>query len=188
MANWKKITLPIFLLFFTLLLDGGLTFLFREQLSTAATLIIPRLVVLTLIMFSFYLEPRQLFILAFASGFIYDSYYSGVLGIYIAAFIMIQYLIVQIRKMINPHFYTILLVNIVILSLMELFVFGAYRIIGLADMTLQLFLVNRLSGTLIFNTVVFLIIGYPFREWIKMLVKVDENKAGMTKKSNVSIR
>ncbi|SFB85571.1 rod shape-determining protein MreD [Alkalibacterium subtropicum] len=188
MGNWKKVTIPIFLLFFTLLIDGGLTYLFRDQLSTSFGLMIPRLVVITLIMLSFYLEPRQLYILAFAFGFVYDSYYSGVLGIYIAAFILIPYLIIQIRQIINPYFYAILLINIVVLTLMELFVFSVYRVIGLSDMTLQLFLVSRLNGTLIFNTVAFLVIGYPLKEWIKVLVSMEDKKTGSSRKNNVSIR
>ncbi|MDN6293219.1 MAG: rod shape-determining protein MreD [Alkalibacterium gilvum] len=181
MTNWKKVIFPIFLLFFTLVIDGGVSFLFREQLITSEGFIIPRLVVITLIMLSFYLEPKQLFILAFSFGFIYDSYYSGVLGIYIAAFIVIQYVIVQIRQIINPNFFLILLVNIVSLTLMELFVFGGYRVIGLTDMTLQMFLVNRLSGTLILNACIFLIVGYPLQEWIQTLAAVDESKSGTTK-------
>lgn len=188
MSNWKKITIPIFLLFFTLLIDGGLTYLFREQLSTTFGLMIPRLIVVTLIMLSFYLEPKQLYILAFTFGFIYDSYYSGILGIYIAAFILLSYLVIQIRQIINPYFYAILLVNIILLTFMELFVFGVYRVIGLSDLTLQLFLVDRLSGTLIFNTLAYLVIGYPFREWIKLTIRSEDNKTGSSKNSNVTIR
>ncbi|GEK87973.1 rod shape-determining protein MreD [Alkalibacterium putridalgicola] len=188
MTNWKKITIPVFLLFFTLLIDGGLSYLFREQLSTSFGVMIPRLVIITLIMLSFYLEPKQLFILAFVFGFIYDSYYSGILGIYIAAFVLIPYLVIQIRQIINPYFSAILLINIVVLTLMELFVFSVYRVIGLSDMTLQLFLVSRLNGTLIFNTLAFIVIGYPLKEWIKVLVSLEENKAGSSRKNNVSIR
>jgi len=187
-ANWKKTTIPIFLLFFTLLIDGGLTYLFREQLNTSFGLMIPRLVIITLIMLSFYLEPKQLFILASAFGFIYDSYYSGVLGIYIAAFILIPYLVIQIRQLINPYFYAIMLINIVILTLLELFVFGVYKVIGLSDMTLQLFLVSRLSGTLLVNTVAFAIIGYPLKEWIKVLMSMEEKKSGSGRNNKVSIR
>ncbi|OJF95734.1 rod shape-determining protein MreD [Alkalibacterium sp. 20] len=182
MSNWKKIIIPIFLLFFTLLIDGGLTYLFHDQLNSSIGLMVPRLVVVTLIMLAFYLDPKQLFGLSLTFGFIYDSYYSGVLGVYIAAFVLITYLVIQIRQIINPYFYVILLVNVVILTIMELFVFGVYRGIGLSDLTLQLFLVNRLGGTLVFNTVAFLIIGYPLREWMKVLVNIDEKKRVEIKK------
>lgn len=187
MPNWKKITIPVFLLFFTLLIDGGLAYLFRDQLSSSVGLMVPRLIVLTLVMLSFYLEPKQLFILALTFGFIYDSYYSGILGIYIAAFVLVPYLVIQIRQIINPYFYVILLVNIVILSIMEVFIFGVYRVLGLSDLTLQLFLVDRLGGTLIFNTLAFLILGYPLKEWMKVLINPEEKKAGSNKKS-MSIR
>jgi len=188
MANWKKITVPVLLLFFTLLVDGGLSFLFHAQLNTALGLMVPRLIVITLVMLSFYLEPKQLFVLSFAFGFIYDSYYSGILGIYIAAFVLIPYLVIQIRQIINPYLYVILLVNIVVLTIMEVFIFGVYRMIGLSDITLQLFLVERLGGTLLFNTAVFLFIGYPLKEWIKVLVSGEESKPGSAKKSSMSIR
>ncbi|MER2064014.1 MAG: rod shape-determining protein MreD [Alkalibacterium sp.] len=188
MANWKKIIIPIFLLFFTLLIDGGLSYLFREQLTTSYGLMIPRLIVITLTLLSFYLEPKQLYILAFTFGFIYDSYYSGVLGIYIAAFILIPYLIITIRQIINPYFYAVILINIVVLTLLELFVFGVYKVIGLSDMTLQLFLVNRLSGTLIFNTLAFAVIGYPIKEWMKVIVSTDDHKTVSRRKNKISIR
>lgn len=183
MTDWKKIIIPVFLLFSTLLMDGGMTYLFRNQLNSSIGLMIPRLVVITLIMLAFYLEPKQLFILSLTFGFIYDSYYSGILGVYIAAFILIPYLVIQIRQIINPYFYVIMLVNIVILTVMELFVFGVYRVIGVSDTTLQLFLVDRLGGTLIFNTGAFLIIGYPLKQWMKVLVNSDGNKTGTNKKS-----
>ncbi len=187
MSDWRKITIPVLLMFSTLLMDGGITFLFREQLNSSVGIMVPRLIVLTLVMLAFYLEPKQLFILSLVFGFIYDSYYSGILGVYIAAFILIPYLVVQIRQIIIPYFYVILLVNIVILTAMEIFVFGVYRAIGVSDLTLQLFLVDRLGATLIFNTLVFLVIGYPLKQWMKVLMNSDENKAGTNKKS-VSLR
>ncbi|MDZ7834183.1 MAG: hypothetical protein U5K84_01375 [Alkalibacterium sp.] len=69
---------------------------------------------------------------------------------------LIPYLVIQICQIINPYLYVILLVNIVVLTIMEVFSFGIYRMIGLSDITLQLFLVERLGGTLLFNTAAFL--------------------------------
>ncbi|MDZ7834012.1 MAG: hypothetical protein U5K84_00325 [Alkalibacterium sp.] len=60
--------------------------------------------------------------------------------------------------------------------------------IGLSDITLQLFLVERLSGTLLFNTAAFLLIGYPLKEWIKVLVSGEESKSGSARKNSMSIR
>lgn len=183
MSDWKKIIIPVFLLFSTLLMDGSISYLFRDELNSSIGLIVPRVMILTLIMLAFFLEPKQLYILSFTFGFIYDSYYSGILGVYIAAFILIPYLVIQIRQIIIPYFYVILLVNIVILTVMEVFVFGVYRVVGVSDITLQMFLGNRLGGTLIFNTLVFLIIGYPLKQWMKVLVNSDDNKTSTSKKT-----
>lgn len=187
MSNWKKITMPIVLLFITLLIDGGVTFLFRDQLNSSIGLMVPRLIVIALVMLAFFLEPKQLFILSITFGFIYDSYYSGLLGVYIAAFVLISYAVIQLRQIINPYFYVMLLINIVCITLLELFVFGVYRAVGIIDVSLPLFLTDRLGATLVLNTGIFLIIGYPLTQWINVITVDNENKSGSNIK-NKSLR
>lgn len=175
MQNFKRILIPIVLLFITLLLDGVLTSLFTAELQTAIGIMVPRLFVLTVIILAFYLEPRHIYILTLVFGFIYDSYYSGILGIYMTVLILIAYFVIQLRPYLETHLWVILLMSIILLTVNEFFIYGVYRVLDLTHITVQVFLAERLGATLALNTLFIMILGYPLKKIVES-IKTEKNE------------
>lgn len=187
MEQWKKVIIPIVLLFFSLLLDGLIVTLFNEELSASFGYMSPRIFVLVVIVLAFYLEPKHMFILTFIFGFIYDSYFSGILGIYMAGFTLIAYFVMQLRKIFEDNFLILILMSVIMITFLEFFVFGVYRAVELTAMTTQDFLATRLSGSLVFNTLSAIILVFPMK-YIIQLIKSKSKEKSDKKKSRITYR
>lgn len=181
MEQWRRVIIPIVLLFFFLLLDGVIVSLFYESLDVSFGFMTPRLFVLTVIVLAFFLEPRHMYILSFIFGFIYDSYYSGILGIYIAALMIISYFIIQLRNIFEPNYVSIVLVTIVMLTLLEFLIFGIYRAIDLTSLSVQEFVAMRLSASLLFNSVAVLLLAVPLKFSVKLITSKSKEKTAQSK-------
>lgn len=181
MEQWRRVIIPIVLLFFFLLLDGMIVSLFFESLDVSFGFMTPRLFVLTIIVLAFFLEPRHMYLLSIVFGFIYDSYYSGILGIYIASLMIITYLIIQLRKILEPNYLTIVLVAVIMLTLLEFLIFGVYRVIDLTSIGVQEFIAVRLSASLLFNTVGILLLALPLKYSMKFITIKSKEKSTQAK-------
>ncbi|WP_208559014.1 rod shape-determining protein MreD [Marinilactibacillus kalidii] len=174
MSQWKKILYPLILLLVALLLDGVLVAQLKAMFTTDFGMIVPRLTVLVLLVLAFYLSFRHVIWLSLIMGFIYDSYYTGYLGIYMAAFAVIAYVILQLRSYFKPNLLIYVLLSVIAITFLEFFVFGVYRAINVTELTTQLFMVERLGISLVFNAIVMLIIGYPIDKVGKMVIQKEE--------------
>lgn len=174
MSQWKKILYPLILLLVALLLDGVLTAQLKAVFSTDVGTIVPRLTVLVLLILSFYLSFKHIIWLSLIMGFLYDSYYTGYLGIYMATFTLIAYVILQLRSYFKPNLLIYVLLSIIVITLLEFFVFGVYRAINITQLSMQLFIVERLGISLLFNGIMMLIIGYPVDKIGQKVVQKEE--------------
>jgi len=180
MNQWKKVIIPIVILYVSLLVDGTITSFMMNQLQTSFGLMIPRLFILSSIILAFHLEPRHMYSLSLLFGFIYDSYYSGVLGIYMAVLMILTYVILHIRRVIEPHLLILVLLSIILLTINEFFVFAIYRVIDLTAISAQTFMAERLGATLTFNAILMLVLGYPL---IKAVQFIDKDEKENSKKT-----
>lgn len=174
MSQWKRILYPLGLLLTALLLDGLLVAQLKEVLLTDFGIIVPRLTVLVLLILAFHLNFRHIITLSLLMGFIYDSYYTGYLGIYMTIFTLIVYVLLQFRGFFQPNLIIYALLSIIVITALEFFVFGVYRAINITTMNTQVFLVNRLGVTLLFNGIMTLIIGYPIDKVAQSIIQKDE--------------
>lgn len=74
--------------------------------------------------------------------------------------------------MINLLIYVLL--SIIVITLLEFFVFGVYRAINITQLSMQLFIVERLGISLLFNGIMMLIIGYPVDKIGQKVVQKEE--------------
>lgn len=163
---FKKTFVPLFILVTSMLLDGVISNLFQAKLHTGFGYMIPRLILLAFLLLSFYLPVKQLIILALVFGLWYDSFYTGILGVYTAAFTIMVYGVAKTRKIFFPNIAMIGLVGIVALTAVELFVFSTFRMISLIEMDLAYFAARRLGPTLLLNSILFLAGYYPVNRWL----------------------
>lgn len=151
MKAWKLVLLPFLSLFAAFILEGIVAAYFNGILYTSIGYIAPRLIFILLIMFAFYLSPNHMYILSIIIGFLYDSYFTGYLGIYMASFCLVSYIVMELRDLFQPSLLTYILVGILMITLLELIVYWIFRIIGVTDIGVSMFLANRLGATLLFN-------------------------------------
>ncbi|MCC5895066.1 MAG: rod shape-determining protein MreD [Alkalibacterium sp.] len=187
MEQWKKVIIPIVLLFVSMLLDGLIVALFYEHLAVSFGFMSPRLMVLVVIILGFHLDPRHMYILTIIFGFIYDSYFSGILGIYMAGLTLVAYFVIQLRRIFDANFVIMILMSVIMLTFLEFFVFGIYRAIDLTALTTQNFLATRLSASLVFNTISAVILVYPIKYSIQLINAKTKEKSDKSK-SRISYR
>ncbi|PRY83920.1 rod shape-determining protein MreD [Alkalibacterium olivapovliticus] len=185
MEQWKKVIIPIVLLFFSLLLDGLIVSLFYEQLSVSFGFMSPRLLVLVVIILAFYLEPRHMYTLTLVFGFIYDSYFSGILGIYMAGLTLVAYFVIQLRRIFDANVLIMILMSVIMLTFLEFFVFGVHKGIDLTALTTQEFLATRLSASLLFNTISAIVLVFPIKQAIQLIQSKNKEKSD---KSRITYR
>lgn len=157
MDTWKKILFPVTSLFVLFMVDGLIATFFNGSLYTGIGYIVPRLTIILLIVFCFYLTPNYMFFLATLFGYFFDSYYTGYLGPYIAAFWLVVYFVYQLRQVLKPGIITYAIVGTIMFTFFEFFIFGIYSVIGLNEITVTTFLTTIFFATLLFNVFVLVV-------------------------------
>lgn len=158
--NWKKILLPIFLMFSAVLLDGFITSYGASALDTSLGLIVPRAIILVITILTFHYQQNFMLGSVAVIGFIMDAYYLGFLGVYMAAFILVVTIVSNLKRFIHPNVLSYTLLSILGITAAELVVYGIMRILSITAISFQGFLVSRLGATLLFNGLVMLLFSY----------------------------
>lgn len=169
MAKLKQWLLPVPVLLLLFLLDGTITATFYDQLFINPGLMFPRLLFIGLVYYAFRLPVKQVVVYAGIFGLLQDSYYVGILGIYLTAYIITTYLASIIKKQMDINVLTIGLALIILLAVFELIVYMIYFVIGYAQLSVSEFIVLRYAPTLLFNIFAYFISYY--------LLKVSANEA-----------
>lgn len=164
MIQWKRILVPFLTLFCLFLFDGTIAFIFRSQLVGESHFMIPRLIFIGLLYFSFRLPMNHAMYLALLFGILYDSYYTGILGIYMAFFVLSVYTTFYLKRYVYVNLFTIGLIGILMLTLLESLVFLVYQGIGLTQLMWSTFFATRLGPTLLLNGAFYLILYYPLKK------------------------
>ena len=157
MHQWKKSIFPAGMLLVLLLFDGLIASYFNQVLYTSLGYVTPRLTIVGLMLLSLYLSKGHLLTLTLIFGFLYDSYFTGFLGIYLGAVCLMVYLIYQLRLYVKPSLAVYSIVGILMLTVMEFFVFSVYNTISLISVSYDYFFAHHLGGTLIFNGIIFVL-------------------------------
>ncbi len=164
----KRLYLPL-ILFLFIVLEGVALDLLPNQLLSTSTLIVPHwvLVILIYIVIFYDLEDTYYSIVyGVIFGLLIDIVYTGVLGIYMFSYGFGIYIIHELRRLVHTNFYTVMIIGIIGISLTDLFIHTIYKMIGLADVMWEEYLLLRLVPTVLANLIL-LIIFYPlFKKWL----------------------
>ena len=172
-GKWKINVFAPMLILFGLLFDGLISGIFSEYLYTEnGNVMVPRLIILVLVMVSFYLPRNKMILYALIFGFLYDSYYVGILGIYVAIFPLIVYVTDKLNQVLNPNPITIGMMVFINLSILETMLYGIYKILGFTVINMNMFMAGRLGPTLLLNLVFFIVAFYPLK---KAILKMTGN-------------
>lgn len=174
MNNWRGKLLSIVLVLFSLIFDGFIASYWSTSLDTSYGLMVPRITFLLFIILSFHYEKKFMLFSAVIFGLLMDTYYLGFTGIYLFSLILIVLIVSKVRRLISPNVLTYTMLAIIILTLIEIFIYMVIRILGMTGMTMQEFLVNKLAATLLLNTVIMVFTSYFIQ---KLILSVNENKS-----------
>lgn len=158
--NWKQNLLPIFLMLFAFLFDGFATSYWTATLHTSVGLMVPRTILLMIILLSFHYDQNFMYWNVAIIGFVMDAYYLGFLGVYMATFLLAVTIVANLKVAIRPNVLSYTLVSIVVLTVSELVVYGIMRILGITSLAFQVFIVSRLSATLLLNSLMMLVFSF----------------------------
>ncbi|MFC6171776.1 rod shape-determining protein MreD [Loigolactobacillus jiayinensis] len=166
----EKIWLNV-LLVFLMLLDGSLSYIFGGTLHRYPDTMIIRLLVLGLVLVYFFAPdfPHLLWI-ALILGLFYDSFYTGILGVYTFLFPLILLLTRWIAQFFTPAPLVIGAIYLIDLTALESCVYGMNTFMGLTTMSLSDFIPDILGPTLALNLVLFIFLYLPLRQ---LILKLD---------------
>lgn len=160
MKQWKETILPLFLMFVAILFDGFVANIWTDHLVTDIGRIIPRAIILMIILLSFHYNQKFMLVSVAVIGFLMDAYYLGFIGVYMSAFMLLVTIVSSMKQIIRVNPFTYTLVSILGITATEVVVYSIMRILGITSHTLQMFIVTRLSATLLFNGIVMLLFSY----------------------------
>lgn len=173
MNNWKENLLAIILMLSSLILDGFIANYWSTALDTNYGLMVPRMTFLVFIILAFYYEKNFMIISAVIFGFLMDTYYLGFLGIYILSLLAIVTAIFKFKELVQANVVSYTLLTIVLITAIEIFIYGVIRILGITGISIQEFLVEKLAATLFLNTLIMLFSSYFIQKLI--LKTMDKN-------------
>jgi rod shape-determining protein MreD len=122
---------------------------------------VPHLALFGFVLFSYYFpkQPMQLYAVLF--GLLFDSYYSGILGVYAVAFAVIVYFVKKMQRFLAENVFVLALLFIVAIVMVDSFVFGFYSLMDITQLDFSAFASERLGPTIVLNIVLFIVIYYP---------------------------
>lgn len=173
MDNWKENLLAIVLMLSSLIFDGFVANYWSTALDTNYGLMVPRMVFLIFIILAFHYEKNFMIISAIIFGILMDTYFLGFLGIYILSLLAIVTIIFKFKELVQANVLSYMMLSIVLITGIEIFIYGVIRILGITGITLQEFLVEKLAATLFLNTLIMLFSGYFIEKLI--LKTMDKN-------------
>jgi rod shape-determining protein MreD len=148
-------------LFIAFFLDGSISQMFSGTLFKYPNALVPNLTLLWLILAVFFGNTQKLHLELWAAviGFIFDMYYTGLLGVYVFIFPLVVYLCYTVYQMLPPNFLSGFLVYFLGITVLVSLGFVANAFIGEADASISEFMVNTLAPTLALN-LVFMALSY----------------------------
>ncbi|GLO66714.1 MULTISPECIES: rod shape-determining protein MreD [Oceanobacillus] len=159
----RRFVLPL-ILFIIIVLEGVALELLPLQLLSGDYFIVPHWLFIFLVYIAVFFDHNDTYysvLYALIFGLLFDIVYTGILGVYMFSYALVIYIVHGIKKMLQGNFYVLLLLATFGIVLIEFTIYGIFSVVGMIDISLESFILNRLAPTILLN-LVFLIVIYPF--------------------------
>ncbi|EUJ51669.1 rod shape-determining protein MreD [Paenilisteria rocourtiae] len=170
--NMRKVVVMPLIAIAVFILEGVSSMLFSQSFFGEQRVFIPHFLIVMLVLMATFYNRNVTLIYAFILGIVFDIYYTGILGIYFAIFPLVVYLTDKFMKVLQSNIMLVGLVAVFNVILTECLVYGFYVLIGGTDMVFATFVDQRLWTTILLNLAFFLVIYFPFRNF---LFKLERN-------------
>ena len=164
----KKLFLP-FLVVALFVSEGIFADLWLKSGEYKEYVFVPRFVLITIVFISIYVTRFHGVMYGFIFGVLYDIVYTEVLGVYTFAFALVAYITSKAIKIFHNNTFVASFLSLVMITILEFYVYGIYIIIGEINMSLDTFAYKRLVPTLLLNISFNIVFSYPLK---KRLTKI----------------
>ncbi|MCP0886514.1 rod shape-determining protein MreD [Ligilactobacillus sp. WILCCON 0076] len=154
-------------LFIALFLDGSLSLQFSGSMFTQSVSIESRLILLWLVMAICYGNVRHIFVWAVIAGYFFDTYYTGILGLFIVMLPLIVYITRSIMRYFTSSFIVVLLIYLIDITILTVLFYWANALIGFTSVSITTFISKTLGPTLAYNLAIFVILFFPLEQFFK---------------------
>ena len=131
--------------------------------------LVPRFLFLFILLISVYYKPKSAYVYGFVFGFMYDLFFTGIIGIYMFLFPLLIYIALGILKLIHQNILVVAGLGVLLIAALEIVVYQFNLLIGVAGINFTTFVTQRLYSTLLFNLLFLLLLAYPFKAWMTKL-------------------
>lgn len=151
-------------LFLAVFLDGTLTHVWSGWMVTPTTFVESRLVLLWLFMAVCFGEVDHIIFWSILAGFIYDMYYTGIIGIFILLFPLMVYITQWIVQFFEPSFILLVLIYLIDITILLSMGYALNLLINLTDVSVVNFIGRTLGPSLAYNLAFFVALYYPLKK------------------------
>lgn len=157
------------ILFFGLILDAASPAVFPMAFLGNGQIIVSHIVLFYVVTIAFYFRDSNILITSFLFGLLTDSYNTTLLGLYATLYVLVAYFVIKVKRFFPKKAWIHWMIFIVAITLVDFSIFVFYKETGQTFVVLTQFLVNRLTPTLIYNTVLMFILYFPTKSLLHWL-------------------
>ncbi|QBP40777.1 rod shape-determining protein MreD [Paenisporosarcina antarctica] len=125
--------------------------------------LIPRFLIMYLIFISIYYSRNRAMAYALFFGLLYDVFFLDIIGLYSFLYPLICLIASFIMRYIHQHLIVTTLMSLVLVTGLEFALYQFFSLIGLTDISLQVFVRERLVPTMIANSIFLVVLGWAFK-------------------------
>jgi rod shape-determining protein MreD len=166
----KKILLP----FIALVLFYGSS-LFVTYLPIGVfnsdRVLVPHFLIIFILLMSVYYHNTTAILYGFIFGFLYDSFFTEVLGVHLFIFPFVTFLTSRIMKVLHSNLIVTSIVILLNVSILEFLIYQINLLIGKTDWAIATFADLRLWPTLVLNAAFLIIVSFPLKSLLLKLQK-----------------
>ena len=176
----KKLYIPLLAVIF--FVSESIFVSISGQVFSTDYILVPRFLFMFLVFLVAYSNIRVALIYSVITGFIFDVTYTEIWGIYLFALPLITYMMKKAMTVLQNNIFTLSLLSIVSVIVIEFVSYFMNSILGFVSMTFQEYTTIRLLPTLLLNTIVIVVLAYPLKKVMIKYVNVDSQDRMFGKK------
>ncbi|MDI7740691.1 rod shape-determining protein MreD [Lysinibacillus fusiformis] len=132
--------------------------------------LVPRFVILYLIFISIYYSKKRACLYGLIFGLLYDVFYIDIIGLYSFLYPLLCFIAGSTVRFIHQHLSVTTILSVVLVALMEVFLYYFFYFIQFTTIPVSDFLSNRLLPTIIANLLFLIMLGWAFKYLINARV------------------
>ncbi|MGM7636524.1 rod shape-determining protein MreD [Bacillus sp. Hm123] len=167
----KRVLLPLLMaiLFYS---DSVLISWIPAQSFDGGYILVPRLFVIGLLLMSIYFDRNIAIKYGFLFGFLFDIFYTGILGAYMFFLPFLVYITSKMVKVLQNHLFIVAFIIVFDIFLLELIMFQLNMFVSRTEMQMSQFFSIRVWPTLLLNLIVYLFAAVPLKNAFEKLRRI----------------